>query len=60
MLAIQILRKTDLSTIRGVLMMSLWMWCGVFGITVVTGIYGFTFGPRRARIQAVAAETDYV
>ena len=53
--------KTDLSTVRGVLMMSLWMWLGILAITFVTGIYGFVLGPRKIREQtAIAAATDYV
>lgn len=62
-LAIQIfcILKTDLSTIRGVLMMSLLTCCGNLAVTIVTGIYGFTFGPRRtAEIHPIASETDYV
>lgn len=61
-LAIQIfcIWKTDLSTIRGVLMMSLWTWCGTLTVTLVTGIYGFRFGPRRkAEIPAIVSETGY-
>jgi hypothetical protein len=60
--AVQILCiwKTDLSTIRGVLMMNIWMWCGIFGVTLVTGIYGFMIGPRSiAEAPAMATETDY-
>jgi O-antigen/teichoic acid export membrane protein len=52
--------KLDLSTIRGVQTMNLWMWSGILAITVFTGIYGFTFGPRRiAERPVIAAETDY-
>lgn len=52
--------KTDLSTIRGVLMMSLWMWFGILAITIITGIYGFTLGPRKlAETTTITAGTDY-
>jgi O-antigen/teichoic acid export membrane protein len=61
-IAIQILCiwKTDLSTIRGVLMMNLWTCCGTLAITIVIGFYGFRFGPRRkAEIPAIVSETGY-
>ena len=61
-LAIQIvcIVKTDLSTIRGVLMMGLWTVVGTFAITVFTGIYGFANGPRRiSETPAATPETDY-
>ena len=52
--------KTDLSTIRGVLMMNIWMWCGILGVTLLTGIYGFIVGPRVvAEGPTVATEADF-
>jgi O-antigen/teichoic acid export membrane protein len=52
--------KTDLSTIRGVLLVNISMWCVILGVTVVTGIYGFMKGPRRiAEASTMATETDY-
>jgi O-antigen/teichoic acid export membrane protein len=52
--------KTDLSTIRGVLTMSLWMWSGMIAVIVAAGIYGFAFGPRRiAETPTIVTETDY-
>ena len=48
-LAVQIfcIWKTDLSTIRGVLTMSLWTVCVGATVNCVSGIYGFLRGPRK-------------
>jgi O-antigen/teichoic acid export membrane protein len=60
-LAIQVIFiwKADLSTIRGVLTMNLCALLGNFAVVVVTGIYGFTFGPRLEKTPAIDRETDY-
>jgi hypothetical protein len=59
-LAIQVIFiwKADLSTIRGVLTMSLCTSLGNFAVMLVTGIYGFTFGPRLEKTPAIDRETD--
>ncbi len=54
--------KADLSTVRGVLTMNVWMWLGNLAIMVITGIYGFAFGPRRIMEPPAVTteiETDY-
>lgn len=49
--------KTDLSTIRGVLMMNLWVALASLVLVVLAGIYGFLYGPRESvKLVAVAAE----
>lgn len=51
--------KTDLSTIRGVLMMNLWVALASLVLVVLAGIYGFLNGPReRVKLVAVAAESN--
>ena len=50
--------KTDLSTIRGVLMMNVWVAFASLAVAAAAGIYGFLFGPREsAKLVAVAAES---
>lgn len=52
--------KADVSTIRGVLTMNLCTVCGHLAIMLITGIYGFTFGPRRIlEPSTIVTETDY-
>jgi O-antigen/teichoic acid export membrane protein len=52
--------KTDLSTIRGVLTMNLCTGLATLGVAVVTGSYGFIFGPRPiVETAAIDTETDY-
>ncbi len=51
--------KADLSTIRGVLTMSLCASVANFAVVLVTGIYGFVFGPRLEKTPAIDRETDY-
>lgn len=61
-LALQIvfIWKADLSTIRGVLTMNLYVSMINFAVVLVVGIYGFAFGPRPIlETPAVDRETDY-
>lgn len=58
---IYFIMKVDLSTVRGVLDMRLWIGYGSLLVCVATGIYGFVRGPRKlAERQMIAVETDYV
>ena len=53
--------KADLSTIRGVLTMNLCTAIATLGVALVTGSYGFIFGPRPiVETPAIHTGTDYV
>ena len=55
-IAVQVLFiwKVDLSTVRAVLMLNLAVSGVGLLVNVLTGIYGFVFGPRRAQVVAPA------
>jgi O-antigen/teichoic acid export membrane protein len=51
--------KADLSTVRAVLLLNLATACVNLLVNVLTGIYGFTFGPRqKTDLVAAAANSD--